>query len=188
MFCRGRAAGCEAALCWRGGGRAPNEAGADGCLDRQLFRSALCRVSPSCLGSELPAQTSPDTDASDGNRRWLVEECGVDIESPDRSGVTPLQAACENGHVDVASYICSLPCTPAVALRRRVLPGAFAHQPECSSSAHSPRYPWTAGAPSAPPRRHLPPNPRSAHTRPSRRLAARGAAPSRPPEGCYRST
>ena len=118
MFCRGRAAGCEAALCWRGGGRAPNEAGADGCLDRQLFRSALCRVSPSCLGSELPAQMSPDTDVSDGNRRWLVEECGVDIESPDRSGVTPLQAACENGHVDVASYICSLPCTPAVALRR----------------------------------------------------------------------
>ena len=42
----------------------------------------------------------------------------MDIESPDRSGVTPLQAACENGHVDVASYICSLPCTPAVALRR----------------------------------------------------------------------
>eukprot|EP01046_Picozoa_sp_COSAG06_P032153 COSAG06_NODE_3191_length_5705_cov_4.417053_5_plen_155_part_00 len=53
--------------------------------------------------------------------RWLVEECDVDVERPDNRGVTPLQVACENGHVGVAQYICSLPCLPAVALRRRRL-------------------------------------------------------------------
>ena len=50
--------------------------------------------------------------------KWLVEECGVDVERPDNVGVTPLQAACENAHVAVAEYICSLPCRPVVALRR----------------------------------------------------------------------
>eukprot|EP01043_Picozoa_sp_COSAG02_P018286 COSAG02_NODE_851_length_16536_cov_6.254000_1_plen_944_part_00 len=50
--------------------------------------------------------------------RWLVEDCGVDVERPDNAGVTPLQTACENAHVAVVEYICSLPCLPAVALRR----------------------------------------------------------------------
>lgn len=50
--------------------------------------------------------------------RWLAEECGVDVERPDNAGVTPLQTACENAQVAVAEYICSLPCLPAVALRR----------------------------------------------------------------------
>lgn len=50
--------------------------------------------------------------------RWLVEDCGVDVERPDNAGVTPLQTACENARVAVVEYICSLPCLPAVALRR----------------------------------------------------------------------